>query len=106
MAMDWGVIFIPKLLMTFIIIWVGFKVIHKLNELTNQVLSARKVDSTIKPFFALSSCGSGSYVKFASFTPGKHYYLKARRTAVNVRSMSFSEWAAERNAASNCAGGK
>ncbi len=52
MAMDWGVVFIPKLLMSFIIIWVGFKVIHKLNELTSQVLTARRVDSTIKPFFA------------------------------------------------------
>jgi len=52
MAMDWGVIFVPKLIMTFIIIWVGFRVIHKLNEITSQVLTARKVDSTIKPFFA------------------------------------------------------
>ena len=52
MVMDWSVIFVPKLILSFLIIWIGFRIIHKLNEITNHVLTTRKVDSTIKPFFA------------------------------------------------------
>jgi small conductance mechanosensitive channel len=52
MAMDWGVIFIPKVLMASIILWVGLRLISKFNILTNKALTARNVDTTIKPFFA------------------------------------------------------
>jgi small conductance mechanosensitive channel len=52
MAMDWGVIFIPKVLMATVILWVGLRLISKFNILTNKALTARNVDTTIKPFFA------------------------------------------------------
>jgi small conductance mechanosensitive channel len=52
MAMDWGVIFVPKVLMAIIILWVGLRLISKFNILTNKALTARNVDATIKPFFA------------------------------------------------------
>lgn len=52
MAMDWAVIFVPKVLLAFIILWVGFKVINKLNELTTKTLTSRNIDATIRPFFA------------------------------------------------------
>ena len=52
MAMDWGVIFIPKVLLAFIILWVGFKVLNKLNEITTKTLVSRNIDATIRPFFA------------------------------------------------------
>jgi small conductance mechanosensitive channel len=52
MAMDWGVIFVPKVLMAVIILWVGLRLISKFNILTNKALTARNVDATIKPFFA------------------------------------------------------
>ncbi len=52
MAMDWAVIFVPKVLLAFIILWVGFKVINKLNTLTTKTLTARNIDATIRPFFA------------------------------------------------------
>lgn len=52
MAMDWAVIFVPKVLLAFIILWVGFKVIHKLNFITTKTLTARNIDATIRPFFA------------------------------------------------------
>lgn len=52
MAMDWAVIFVPKVLLAFIILWVGFKVIHKLNDITTKTLTARNIDATIRPFFA------------------------------------------------------
>ena len=52
MAMDWAVIFVPKVLLALLILWVGFKIIGKLNSLTTQTLSKRKIDATIRPFFA------------------------------------------------------
>jgi small conductance mechanosensitive channel len=52
MAMDWGVIFVPKVFMAVIILWVGLRLISKFNILTNKALTARNVDATIKPFFA------------------------------------------------------
>jgi small conductance mechanosensitive channel len=52
MAMDWGVVFIPKVLIAFVILWVGLRLISKFNILTNKALSARNVDATIRPFFA------------------------------------------------------
>ena len=52
MAIDWGVFFIPKLLIAFILLWVGLRVIAKLNIVTNKGLAARNIDATIRPFFA------------------------------------------------------
>jgi small conductance mechanosensitive channel len=52
MAMDWAVIFVPKVLIAMIILWVGLRVISKFNIITHKTLTARNVDSTIKPFFA------------------------------------------------------
>jgi small conductance mechanosensitive channel len=52
MAMDWGIVFVPKVIMAFVILWVGLRLISKFNILTNKALSARNVDSTIRPFFA------------------------------------------------------
>jgi small conductance mechanosensitive channel len=52
MAMDWAVIFLPKVFLAFIILWVGLRVISKLNFVTNKALSARNIDSTIRPFFS------------------------------------------------------
>lgn len=52
MAMDWAVVFVPKVLLAFIILWVGFKVIHKLNSITTKTLTSRNIDATIRPFFA------------------------------------------------------
>jgi small conductance mechanosensitive channel len=52
MAMDWAVIFVPKVLLAVIILWVGFKVINKLNGITTKTLTSRNIDATIRPFFA------------------------------------------------------
>ena len=52
MAMDWGIVFIPKVLLAFVLLWVGLRVISKLNSVTNTTLAARNIDSTIRPFFA------------------------------------------------------
>jgi small conductance mechanosensitive channel len=52
MAMDWAVIFVPKVLMAFVILWVGLRIISKFNIITNKTLTARNIDSTIRPFFA------------------------------------------------------
>jgi small conductance mechanosensitive channel len=52
MAMDWGVVFVPKVILAFIILWVGLRVIAKLNNVTNKGLAARNIDSTIRPFFS------------------------------------------------------
>jgi small conductance mechanosensitive channel len=52
MAMDWGVVFLPKVILAFVILWVGNRVIEKLNTVTNKTLTARNIDSTIRPFFA------------------------------------------------------
>jgi small conductance mechanosensitive channel len=52
MAMDWAVIFLPKVFFAFIILWVGLRIINKLNFITNKALSARNIDSTIRPFFS------------------------------------------------------
>jgi small conductance mechanosensitive channel len=51
MAMDWAVIFVPKVFMAAIILWVGLRVISKLSTLTNMTLTARNIDPTIRPFF-------------------------------------------------------
>ena len=52
MGMDWAVIFVPKLLIALLILWIGLRIISKLNLLTNKTLAVRKVDSTIRPFFS------------------------------------------------------
>lgn len=52
MAMDWAVIFVPKVFLAVIILWVGLKIIRKFNNITNKTLSARNIDSTIRPFFS------------------------------------------------------
>lgn len=52
MAMDWAVVFVPKVLIALIIFWVGLRVIKKINHFTNNALSAKKIDETIRPFFA------------------------------------------------------
>jgi small conductance mechanosensitive channel len=52
MAMDWGVIFVPKVFMALLILWVGLRLIRKFNDITNQTLAARNIDATIRPFFA------------------------------------------------------
>ncbi|MDZ7876987.1 MAG: mechanosensitive ion channel [Saprospiraceae bacterium] len=51
MAMDWAVIFVPKVLMAGIILWVGLRVISKISTLTNMTLTSRNIDPTIRPFF-------------------------------------------------------
>jgi small conductance mechanosensitive channel len=52
MAMDWAVIFVPKVLMALIILWVGLRIISKLNIVTAKTMTARKIDATIRPFFS------------------------------------------------------
>ena len=52
MAMDWAIVFVPKVFIAIIIFWVGIRLINKLNVLTNRSLSARNIDATIRPFFA------------------------------------------------------
>ena len=52
MAMDWAVFFLPKVLLAIVLLYVGLRVISKLNLLTTRALTARNIDSTIRPFFA------------------------------------------------------
>ena len=52
MAMDWAVIFVPKVLIAAVILWVGLRIISKLNIITTKTLSLRNIDATIRPFFA------------------------------------------------------
>lgn len=52
MAMDWAVIFVPKVLLAVVMLWTGLKLINKFNGVTNKALSARNIDSTIRPFFS------------------------------------------------------
>jgi small conductance mechanosensitive channel len=52
MAQDWAVVFAPKVLLAIVLLWVGVRVIEKLNSLTNKALTSRNIDSTIRPFFA------------------------------------------------------
>lgn len=52
MAMDWAIIFVPKVFLAIIIFWIGIRLINKLNILTNRSLLSRNIDATIRPFFA------------------------------------------------------
>jgi small conductance mechanosensitive channel len=52
MAMDWAVVFLPKVFIAFAILWIGLKLINKLNEVTVKTLNTRNIDATIRPFFA------------------------------------------------------
>jgi small conductance mechanosensitive channel len=52
MAMDWAIIFVPKVFLAIIILWVGIRLVNKLNILTNRSLSKQNIDATIRPFFA------------------------------------------------------
>lgn len=52
MAMDWAIVFVPKVFLAIIILWIGIRLINKLNILTNRSLSLRNIDATIRPFFA------------------------------------------------------
>lgn len=52
MAMDWAVVFVPKVLIAAVILWVGLRIISKLNVITTKTLSLRNIDATIRPFFA------------------------------------------------------
>ncbi|MBL7813357.1 MAG: mechanosensitive ion channel [Saprospiraceae bacterium] len=52
MAMDWAVVFVPKVALAFLILWVGLRVITKLNSITTKTLTTRNIDATIRPFFA------------------------------------------------------
>lgn len=45
-------VFVPKVFVALTIFWVGLRVIKKMNSLTNSALSAKKIDETIRPFFA------------------------------------------------------
>lgn len=52
MAMDWAIVFVPKVFLAIIILWIGIRLINKLNILTNRSLAMRNIDATIRPFFA------------------------------------------------------
>ena len=52
MTMDWAVIFVPKVLIALVILWIGLRLIRKFNSITNNTLAAKNIDSTIRPFFA------------------------------------------------------
>ena len=52
MAMDWAVVFLPKVFLAIVLLWVGLRVITKINSVTTKTLAARNIDSTIRPFFA------------------------------------------------------
>lgn len=52
MAMDWAVVFVPKVLLAVIIFWIGLRIIRKINAIANTTMTARKIDETIRPFFA------------------------------------------------------
>ncbi len=52
MAMDWGVLFVPKVIIALILLWVGLRLIAKFNIVTTKTLAARNIDATIRPFFA------------------------------------------------------
>ena len=52
MAMDWAIVFVPKVFLAIIIFWIGIRLINKLNILTNRSLAMRNIDATIRPFFA------------------------------------------------------
>lgn len=52
MAMDWAIVFVPKVFLAIIIFWIGIRLINKLNILTNRSLVSRNIDATIRPFFA------------------------------------------------------
>ena len=52
MSLDWAVIFVPKVFLAIIILWVGLRIISKLNVVTTKTLSLRNIDATIRPFFA------------------------------------------------------
>jgi small conductance mechanosensitive channel len=52
MAMDWAVIFLPKVFLAVVLLWVGLRLINKINSVTTKTLAARNIDSTIRPFFA------------------------------------------------------
>ena len=52
MAQDWAVFFAPKVIFAFLVLWVGLRVIKKINDITDKTLTGRNVEPTIKPFFA------------------------------------------------------
>ena len=51
MAMDWGVLFVPKVIIALILLFVGLRLISKFNSITARTLAARNIDATIRPFF-------------------------------------------------------
>jgi small conductance mechanosensitive channel len=52
MAMDWGVLFVPKVIIALILLWVGLRLIRKFNGVMSKTLAARNIDATIRPFFS------------------------------------------------------
>ncbi len=47
---DWVIYFGPKLLMAFAVLWIGFKIIHKIVHLTDEALKRAKLGEDIRPF--------------------------------------------------------
>ena len=52
MALDQAVYIIPRLVLAFLIIWIGFKIVKKLNQLIGTALEKMGVTDTLRPFIS------------------------------------------------------
>lgn len=52
MAMDWGIIFIPKVIFALVLLFVGLRLIKRMSTTAKNTFSAKGLDPTIRPFFS------------------------------------------------------
>jgi small conductance mechanosensitive channel len=52
MAMDWGVVFVPKAIFAIILLLIGLRLINKVREAAKIAFSVKNIDPTIRPFFS------------------------------------------------------
>jgi small conductance mechanosensitive channel len=52
MAQDWAVLFVPKVILAVVVLYVGMRVIKKINELVAKSLKTGNIDATISPFIS------------------------------------------------------
>ncbi len=52
MAMDWGIVFVPKAIFAMILLFVGLRLVERINRTAKTAFSTRDIDPTIRPFFS------------------------------------------------------
>jgi small conductance mechanosensitive channel len=52
MAMDWGIVFVPKAIFAIILLFIGLRLVNKVGNTAKTAFSTKNIDPTIRPFFS------------------------------------------------------